>query len=141
MPKLQVSFPVQIVIVIVLLMGAMVLSHAGAPANTVPPFSHIFVIVLENREANSILDSPDAPYLTSLAPRYAVAAARIVELMPRTSLTNWRNTARAGKPTSRDFPGIASQAPGPTDMRKNTTRSCTTPVSRRTQSAAPGRCR
>ena len=73
MPKLQVSFPVQVVIVIVLLMGAMVLSHAGVPANAVPSFSHIFVIVLENREANTILDSSDAPYLTSLASRYSIA--------------------------------------------------------------------
>lgn len=72
MPKLQVSFPAQVMIVIVLLLGAMILSHA-APAPPIPSFSHIFVIVLENREANTILDSPDAAYLTSLASRYAVA--------------------------------------------------------------------
>lgn len=72
MPKLQVSFLAQVMIVIVLLLGAMILSHA-APAPPIPSSSHIFVIVLENREANTILDSPDAPYLTSLASRYAVA--------------------------------------------------------------------
>src|SRR5574337_410358 len=72
MPKFQVSFPAQVVIVIVLLMGAMVLTHAGSPASAVPSFSHIFVIVLENREAKTIVESPEAPYLATLASRYAV---------------------------------------------------------------------
>ena len=41
-----------------------------APANSlqpVPTFGHVFVIVLENRSASSVLGSADAPYLNSLA--------------------------------------------------------------------------
>jgi len=35
--------------------------------------SHVVVIVLENREASEAIGSPEAPYLTSLAKRYALA--------------------------------------------------------------------
>jgi hypothetical protein len=51
----------------------LVLTRAGVPADGVPAFSHVFLIVLENREANAVVDSPEAPYLASLASRYAVA--------------------------------------------------------------------
>lgn len=37
--------------------------------------SHIVVIVLENREASEAIGSPEAPYLTSLAKRYALATS------------------------------------------------------------------
>lgn len=43
-------------------------------ATSLPAFSHIFIIVLENREAGSIAGNPSAPYLSSLADRYARAA-------------------------------------------------------------------
>ena len=49
-----------------------------APANSlqpVPTFGHVFVIVLENRSASSVLGSADAPYLNSLAARFGVADA------------------------------------------------------------------
>lgn len=39
----------------------------------VPSFSHIFIIVMENREYGQIIGSPDAPYLNQLADRYALA--------------------------------------------------------------------
>ena len=41
----------------------------------VPTFGHVFVIVLENRSASSVLGSADAPYLNSLANRFGVADA------------------------------------------------------------------
>ena len=49
-----------------------------APANSlqpVPTFGHVFVIVLENRSASSVLGGADAPYLNSLAARFGVADA------------------------------------------------------------------
>lgn len=42
-------------------------------AEAVPAFSHIFLIIMENREADTVIGSPDAPFLTSLASRYAIA--------------------------------------------------------------------
>ena len=41
---------------------------------TLPSFRHIFVIVLENKDANQIIASPSAPYLNQLAAQYARAA-------------------------------------------------------------------
>jgi hypothetical protein len=42
-------------------------------SNGLPNFSHIFIIILENKEAWQILGSPDAPYLNQLAHDYALA--------------------------------------------------------------------
>jgi phosphatidylinositol-3-phosphatase len=39
-----------------------------------PKFSHIFIIVMENKEASQISGNPDAPYLNQLAKDYALAA-------------------------------------------------------------------
>jgi phosphatidylinositol-3-phosphatase len=38
-----------------------------------PNFSHVFIIILENKEAWQILGSPDAPYLNQLAHDYGLA--------------------------------------------------------------------
>lgn len=46
---------------------------AASPAATGRP--HVVTIVMENREASSVLGSPDAPYVNRLARRYAVAEA------------------------------------------------------------------
>jgi phosphatidylinositol-3-phosphatase len=45
---------------------------AGSQA-ALPDFSHIFVIVLENREASQVLNATNMPYLNNLARRYASA--------------------------------------------------------------------
>jgi hypothetical protein len=45
---------------------------SGTPIS-LPAFSHVFIIVLENKEAASIIGSPDAPYLNGLAKQYARA--------------------------------------------------------------------
>lgn len=42
-------------------------------AVSVPAFSHIYVIVMENQEFNSIVGSPNAPYLNSLVAQYGLA--------------------------------------------------------------------
>ncbi len=39
-----------------------------------PNFSHIFIIVMENKEASQIVGNPDAPFLNELAREYAQAA-------------------------------------------------------------------
>ena len=36
-------------------------------------FDHIFVIMLENHSQSSVIDDPNAPYLTSLAHTYGMA--------------------------------------------------------------------
>src|SRR5712664_438397 len=40
---------------------------------TVPAFSHIFVIVMENHEYGSVIGRPDSPYVNSLAATYGLA--------------------------------------------------------------------
>jgi hypothetical protein len=50
--------------------------HAAPPAPApaaLPAFSHIFVIVMENREYGAIIGRPDAPYVNSLVARYGLA--------------------------------------------------------------------
>ena len=44
-------------------------------ATTVPSFTHVFVIVLENHEYDDIIDNPDLPYFNDLARRYGLATA------------------------------------------------------------------
>ena len=39
----------------------------------VPSFSHVFVIVMENHEYNSVIGNPAAPYTNSLVSRYGLA--------------------------------------------------------------------
>ena len=51
-------------------------SHAASPAPvraTVPAFSHIFEIVMENHEYSSVIGRPDAPYVNNLAATYGLA--------------------------------------------------------------------
>ncbi len=45
-----------------------------APAAPIPAFKHIFVIVLENKDYERILGGDHAPYMSSLAQQYGVAA-------------------------------------------------------------------
>lgn len=47
----------------------------ATPASSIPNFGHVFIIVLENKEAVSIVGNPNAPYFNSLAGRYARATA------------------------------------------------------------------
>lgn len=44
-----------------------------APAASVPAFSHVFVIVMENNEYGNIIGSGAAPYINSLANSYGLA--------------------------------------------------------------------
>jgi len=47
-------------------------SSPAAPA-TVPSFSHVFVIVMENHEYNSVIGNPAAPYTNGLINSYGLA--------------------------------------------------------------------
>ena len=42
-------------------------------AADLPPFKHIFVIVMENKEYDQVIGSPNAPYLNALAQHYGLA--------------------------------------------------------------------
>src|SRR6266498_6023493 len=48
-------------------------NHTVASAASLPEFSHIFEIVLENHETSSIIGSSSAPYINSLAQQYGLA--------------------------------------------------------------------
>ena len=45
----------------------------GGSITTVPNFSHVFVIVMENREYGDVIGNAAAPYINSLAARYGLA--------------------------------------------------------------------
>jgi hypothetical protein len=69
-----------LVVLLVAVLGMMLVTGASAEpddvpagATGIPVFSHIFVVVLENKEAHRVLGSRQAPYLTQLANDYAVA--------------------------------------------------------------------
>jgi phosphatidylinositol-3-phosphatase len=56
-------------------------SSATPPARTpspgnlsLPDFSHVYLIVMENKEGSSIIDNPAAPYINGLAHQYGLAA-------------------------------------------------------------------
>jgi acid phosphatase len=44
-----------------------------ADAGSVPSFSHVFTLVMENREYGAVIGNPAAPYLNGLAARYGLA--------------------------------------------------------------------
>jgi hypothetical protein len=48
----------------------------ATPTSTtsIPSFSHVFIIVMENEAYDRIIGNPDAPYINSLAEQYAVAS-------------------------------------------------------------------
>ena len=63
---------------IALLMFAWLIIACGSgpqqlPANAVPAFSHVFTIVLENEEYETIIGNKQAPYFNSLVSTYALA--------------------------------------------------------------------
>jgi phospholipase C len=45
-----------------------------SPGGSIPAFSHIFTIVMENRSYDQIIGNNSAPYMNSLATQYALAA-------------------------------------------------------------------
>jgi hypothetical protein len=48
-------------------------SSAGRPARAVPAFSHVVVIVMENKDCGDVIGNQQAPFLNELARRYALA--------------------------------------------------------------------
>lgn len=54
--------------------GAVDASVPPTVGNNIPPFSHVFTIVLENEDYKQIIGNASAPYINSLAQQYAVAA-------------------------------------------------------------------
>ncbi len=53
-----------------------------SPSSGIPAFSHIYVIILENKEYSSIVGSRAAPYLNSLIGRYGLATNFYAETHP-----------------------------------------------------------
>src|SRR5579863_5281957 len=52
---------------------ALIPQKSAAATVTLPSFSHIFIIVLENTEYSDIIGNPSAPYFNSLASQYGLA--------------------------------------------------------------------
>jgi hypothetical protein len=57
-------------------------SPSPAPAPTLPALGHVFLIVMENKEAGSIIGSGQAPYINSLAARYGLATNYVAVAHP-----------------------------------------------------------
>ena len=51
------------------------LPRTGAAQQVAPPVSHVVLILMENKEYDAIIGSPDAPYLNQLAAQFALADA------------------------------------------------------------------
>jgi len=52
------------------------------PPSSVPNFSHVYVIIFENREYSSIVGSSSAPYINSLIAQYGLSTAFYAERHP-----------------------------------------------------------
>jgi phosphatidylinositol-3-phosphatase len=50
-----------------------VFASAAGTTSTLPVFTHIFIIVMENHEYNEIIGNSSAPYINGLAKQYALA--------------------------------------------------------------------
>ncbi len=123
------------------------LGMTAAQPRTLPPFSHVFVIVLENTSAAEVLGNPNLPTLNVLAQQYGFATHTRVSLIPAcpttllyssgapsaagatipvsasrgiTSLCNWSAQGRPGRGTCKVFPGRVGTAPPPAPMARNT---------------------
>jgi acid phosphatase len=73
-----------------LALQAMLVFPAAARAQgaaTLPSFSHVYIIVMENHEFSDIIRSPDAPYINQLAQQYALGTAYTAVTHP--SLPNY----------------------------------------------------
>jgi hypothetical protein len=60
---------------------------AGVAHAQIPPFTHVFVIVMENHEYEEIIGNPSAPYVNALAQQYGVATSYFAVTHP--SLPNY----------------------------------------------------
>jgi hypothetical protein len=72
MPPIRTRL-IAVVCFLTLLSMYAVANHSIASAASVPSFSHIFEIVMENHETTSIIGSASAPYINSLAQQYSLA--------------------------------------------------------------------
>lgn len=86
----------------------------GGTATAVPTFSHVFTIVMENKEYSSIIGSSSAPYINALANQYglatnytAVAHPSLPDYMALTGGYNAFTTDCSGCVTS--TPNVADQ--------------------------------
>jgi acid phosphatase len=57
------------------LQAILVLPAAARAQATVPSFSHVYIIVMENHEFSDIIGNPNAPYINQLAQQYALGTA------------------------------------------------------------------
>lgn len=55
---------------------------AAASADPLPPYRHIFLIILENRSYDQIIGNPNAPHINRLAMTYGLASQFYAEVHP-----------------------------------------------------------
>jgi phosphatidylinositol-3-phosphatase len=100
------------VLSLALALASCALRHNRAEAAAQPPLAHIdrfFVIMLENRSPQDLIDDPAAPALTQLAHRYAYASAYYGVTHPSQPnyaalMTGWPQWSYAGSRHARDNP-------------------------------------
>src|SRR5581483_10355943 len=70
--------PIAALAVAVLAVAAATASGQAGKATPKPvaghAFDHVFIIMLENHSQSSVIDDPNAPFITSLAHKYSMAA-------------------------------------------------------------------
>jgi phospholipase C len=79
-PRRECSITWGVALGLVLLIAGSAAGGAAAPPatpapGTRPPFSHVFVIVLENHEYDHVVGNPDLPYLNGLIDSFGLATA------------------------------------------------------------------
>ena len=69
----------------------------GTSASPRPTVSHVWLIVMENHEYGSIIGSPSAPYINSLAGKYALLTNYYARpTRPSRTTSPWSRTPRRG---------------------------------------------
>jgi hypothetical protein len=90
--------------------------HIGTPTRTaqLPAFSHIYVIVMENKEVDKIIGNGDAPYINGLAARYGFASEYYGIAHPSqpnylAMISGWTYNITDDSPHNIDMPNLADQ--------------------------------
>jgi regulation of enolase protein 1 (concanavalin A-like superfamily) len=99
------------------------LANAAAAAAQTPSFDHVFVIVMENQEYDSVVGSPAAPYINSLAQQYGLATNAFGVTHP--SLPNYMAMTGGDTFFTDDCVGCVADAPNIADRMEAAGRSWT----------------
>jgi hypothetical protein len=86
---------------------------ASGTTTSIPSMSHVYVILLENKESSSIIGRPDAPYMNALAAQYGLATAYTGIMHP--SLPNYMALTSGNTQFTSDCIGCVVDVPNIAD--------------------------